>query len=301
MRAVIHAGLHKTGTSSFQRCCCDLHEELLQQKIHYPHVEGLTHHNRLVDQSDLDWLKRLVRKTHKRAGDHSCLLISAENLEYVLHTDKPERIETTLRQAGVSDVAWVLCFRQPFSAYRSLYAQLSYSGRNYTVARAVLEFEATGHLIAAQGTFSTQNRSHLQRFHFNYPRLIEDLQQRLNGLVIGIDFNDFTKRSKAPGDLLIRALSAEGKALSDLSEHLPTHTNRSSSEKQVEQNYVKRFFAFDPQRRKNVPDHIKQAIKVRLKNRLNAEKTIEELFATKLAGWEQAITPAEEVLRLLRR
>ena len=50
-----------------------------------------------------------------------------------------------------------------------------------------------------------------------------------------------------------------------------------------------------------MPDHIKQAIKVRLKNRLNAEKTIEKLFEKKLTGWEQAITPAEEVLRLLRR
>ena len=301
MRAVIHAGLHKTGTSSFQRCCCDLHEELLQQKIHYPHVEGLAHHNRLVDQADVDWLTPLVSTTRNTAGEEGCLRISAENLEYVLHTDKPERIETTLRQAGTSDVAWVFCFREPFSAFQSLYAQLSYSGRNYRVARAVLEFEATGHLIAAEGTFSTQNRRHLQRFHFNYPRLIDDLQQRLNGLVIGIDFNDFTKRSKAPGDLLIRALSAEGKALSELSEHLPTHTNRSSSKKQVERNYVNRFFAFDPQRRKNVPDHIKQAIKVRLSNRLNAEKTIEKLFEKKLTGWEQAITPAEEVLHLLRR
>lgn len=64
---------------------------------------------------------------------------------------------------------------------------------------------------------------------------------------------------------------------------------------------MNRFFAFDPQRRKNVPDHIKQAIKVRLSNRLNAEKTIEKLFEKKLTGWEQAITPAEEVLHLLRR
>ena len=301
MRAVIHAGLHKTGTSSFQRCCYDLREELLQQKIHYPHVEGLAHHNRLVDQADLDWLTPLVDTTRRTAGEEGCLLISAENLEYVLHTDRVERIEKTLLQAGISDVAWVLCFREPFSAYRSLYAQLSYSGRNYRVARAVLEFEATGHLIAAKGTFSTQNRCHLQRFHFNYPFLINDLKQRLQGSIVGVDFNDFTKRAKAPGDLLIRALSADSKGLSDLSDNISTHTNRSTTAKQIERNYVHRFFAFDPTKQKNKPEYIDQAIQARLKSRRKGERRIKRLFETKLAGWEQAITPAEEVLRLLRR
>ena len=99
---------------------------------------------------------------------------------------------------------------------------------------------------------------------------------------------------------MIRALSTEGKGLSELSENLPTYSNRSSSPKQIERNYVRRFFAFDPTEKK-VPDYIKQAIKVRLSNRLNAEKTIEKLFEKKLTGWEQAITPAEEVLHLLRR
>ena len=58
----------------------------------------------------------------------------AENLEYQLHSDQPERIEKTLHQAGINDVSWVLCFREPFAAYRSLYAQLSYPGRNFRIA-----------------------------------------------------------------------------------------------------------------------------------------------------------------------
>ena len=301
MRAVIHAGLHKTGTSSFQRCCHDLREELLQQKIHYPQVEGLAHHNRLVDQADVDWLTPLVSTTRNTAGEEGCLLISAENLEYVLHSDQPERIEKTLHQTGINDVAWVLCFREPFAAYRSLYAQLSYSGRNYRVARAVLEFEATGHLIAAKGTFSTQNRCHLQRFHFNYPFLIKDLKQRLQGSIVGVDFNDFTKQAKAPGDLLIQALSAEGKKLSDLSDNISTHTNRSTTAEEIERNYVHRFFAFDPTKQKKEPEYIEQAIQARLKNRRKGERRIKRQFEMKLAGWEQAITPAEEALRLLRR
>ena len=300
MRAVIHAGLHKTGTTSFQRCCHELHEELLKQQIHYPHIKGQPHHNRLVGQPNLDWLKPLVSITRQKAGDDGCLLISAENLEYALHTDQPERIEKTLHEAGINEVIWVLCFREPFAAYRSVYGQLSSSGTNYDLGRAFLEFEAAGHVIAAKGILCTQNRFHIQRFHFNYPRLIQDLRQRLQGLVIGMDFNDFTKHAKVPGDLLIRALSTEGKGLSELSEILPTYSNRSSSPKQIERNYVRRFFAFDPTEKK-VPDYIKQAIKVRLKNRLNAERKIERLFKQELTNWQEAITPTEELQQLLLR
>ena len=125
MRAVIHAGLHKTGTSSFQRCCYDLQEKLLKQQIHCTYLEKLVHHNRFVDSADVDWLTQLVSSTRNKAGENGCLLISAESLEYQLQSDQPERIKKTLHQAGINDVSWVLCFREPFATYRSLYAQLS--------------------------------------------------------------------------------------------------------------------------------------------------------------------------------
>lgn len=300
MRAVIHAGLHKTGTSSFQRCCYDMHKELLKQQIHYPYVKGLAHHNRFVNQVEVNWLKPLIRTTHKKTGRNGCLLISAENLEYDLYTDKPERIEKTLYESGITNVIWVLCFREPFAAYRSLYAQLSKSGHKFTTTRAILEFEAGGQMISAQGTLSTQNHRSIQSFHFNYPRLIQDLRQRLNGTVVGVNFKDFTQQSKAPGDLLIRALSTERKGLSDLSDNLPTHELRSPSTEQIERNFVHRFFAFDPTKHGNEPNYIKQAIHTRLENRLNSEQNIKRLFKTTFAGWDQALTPTEELQKLLR-
>ena len=100
---------------------------------------------------------------------------------------------------------------------------------------------------------------------------------------------------------MISALSADGKGLSELSDNLPTHTNRSYSAKQVERNYVHRFFAFNPSKYEGEPDYIKQAIKFRLRKRLKAERKIERLFNEDLAGWQQAITPAEELPQLLRR
>ena len=300
MRAVIHAGLHKTGTSSFQRCCYELHKELLKQQIHYPYFKGVPHHNHLVNQAEVNWLKPLIKATRKKAGKNGCLLISAENLEYDLYTDKPERIEKTLQKEGITNVTWVLCFREPFAAYRSLYAQLSKSGHKFTTKRAILEFEAAGQIISSQGMLKTQTHRTTQSFHFNYPLLIQDLKQRLRGTVVGVGFKDFTQQSKVPGDLLIRALSTEGKGLSDLGDNLQSHELRSPSAEQIERNFVHRFFAFDPTKHGNEPNYIKKAIHSRLENRINSEQTIKRLLETKLAGWEQAITPTEELQKLLR-
>ena len=62
-----------------------------------------------------------------------------------------------------------------------------------------------------------------------------------------------------------------------------------------------RFFAFESTKHKGEPDYTKEAIQTRLKNRLKGERRIKRLFETKLAGWEQAITPTEKLQQLLRR
>jgi hypothetical protein len=88
--------------------------------------------------------------------------------------------------------------------------------------------------------------------------------------------------------------------LSDLSNNLPTHELRSPSTEQIERNFVHRFFAFDPTKHGNEPNYIKQAIHTRLENRLNSEQNIKRLFKTTFAGWDQALTPTEELQKLLR-
>lgn len=302
MRAMIHAGLHKTGTSSFQRCCYTLRNELHQQHIYYPDFSGHWNHNHLVNQSSVRWVCEAVNAARKTIGNHGFLLISAENLEYDLHTNKPARIERALAQAGISEVIWVLCFREPFAAYRSLYAQLSDAGRTTRIeaARAILEFRAVGHLIASKGTLRLQNRRLTQTFHFNYPRLIKDLRQRLNGTVVGVDFRDFTQQSKTPGDPLIKAIASEGKGLSQLRDDLPTHTNRSATPEEIERQFVHRFFAVNPEATAEEPSWMREAIQIRVENRLNSERRIERLFNKNLSNWKQALTPATELAELLK-
>ena len=305
LRAVIHAGLHKTATTSFQKCCSQLHHELIEQGIYYPQYNS-TNHNNLIGSPDLSWVKSTVRDTQSSAGSDGCLLLSAENLEYHFHQDLPEKMEAALFRAGVKRVDWVLCFRNPFEAYSSLYGQLSLGRHTIQGARSILQFGATGHLITARHTLTLQSRAHTQRFYFNYPALISDLRCKLKGQVIGISFRDFTKRANVPGDLLIQALARNGEVFSDLSSTFPNRRNSSPSHEQIERNYLRRFLGFDDSDDRSdsndssEPAWFEQALKSRLVTRNQQEGRIRRLFKRTFSDWNQAASSRKEILRMLR-
>ena len=100
LRAVIHAGLHKTATTSFQKCCSGLHNELIEQGIYYP-PDHSTNHNNLINNQCLSWVQSVVEGTRSSTGSDGCLLLSAENLEYHFHQDLPERMEAELPTGSV--------------------------------------------------------------------------------------------------------------------------------------------------------------------------------------------------------
>ena len=298
LRAVIHAGLHKTATTSFQKYCCGLHKELIEQGIYYPPNDS-TNHNSLIDNQYLNWVPSVVEAARSNAGSDGCLLLSAENLEYHFHQDLPERMESELFSAGVKRVDWVLCFRRPFETYSSLYGQLSLS-RNNKGGRSILEFGATGHLIAAKHTLTLQNRAHNQQFHFNYPQLISDLRRRLRGNILGINFKDFAQTDPVPGDLLIQAIGRNGKGLSELNSALPKHRNSSITHEQIERNYLRRFFAIEGTEEESEPVWFAEAVKARLQQRETQEASIRRLFKKTFANWHKAISPRPSVERMLR-
>ena len=305
LRAVIHAGLHKTATTSFQKCCSQLHHELIEQGIYYPQNNS-NNHNQLIGSPDLNWVKSKVRAARSSAGSDGCLLLSAENLEYHFHQNLPKRMEAALFRAGVERVDWVLCFRNPFEAYSSLYGQLSLGQQNIKGARSILQFEATGHLISARHRLILQNRAHTQHFYFNYPALISDLRRKLRGQVLGISFKDFTKRANLPGDLLIQALARDGDVFSDLGSTLPNHRNSSPSHEEIERNYLRRFLGMDDSNDwtdsedRSEPAWFEQALKSRLDTRARQERRIRRLFKRTFPDWNQAASSRSEILRMLR-
>ena len=112
LRAVIHAGLHKTGTTSFQRICNHASGELLKSGIYYPKGKR-PHHNHFANLIDTDWIRTFAHKGKKLMRD-GCLLVSAENFEYRLHHDYPEKIERALYQSGINISLGFFIFAVPF-------------------------------------------------------------------------------------------------------------------------------------------------------------------------------------------
>lgn len=295
LHAVIHAGLHKTGTTSFQHSCSDASRELLNAGIHYPKGKK-PHHNHYASLTNTDWVRTLSRKT-KKLIQNGYLLISAENFEYRFHHDYPAKIEETLYKSGVKYITWVLCFRDPFSSYCSLYSQLSYPKKNKNDAYPILEFAASGRLAAAKGYLDFQTNRLEQRFYFDYPSLINNLRDTLNGQVLGIDFDHFTKHSKTPGDLLIQSMSNDGRSLSDCIEKASYHGNTSLSKDVIERNYLRRFFAIT---KKDLPPWLQDAAQVRLQSRIEQEAQIQALFQQNFGHWKGCLNTPDDVSKQLK-
>ena len=296
LRAVIHAGLHKTGTTSFQRNCNNASSELLKAGIYYPKSRA-PHHNHFANLPDTNWISMFARKTKKLMRD-GCLLISAENFEYRFHQDYPEKVERALYQSGIKHISWVLCFRNPFSSYCSLYSQLSDPERNTKNTYPILEFAASGRLAAAKGFLDFQNQSRQQRFYFNYPSLVKSLRNRLKGQVLGIDFDHFTKNSNIPGDLLIRSISNDGRNLSDCIKQARRHNNISPSKEEIEHNYLRRFHS---KKGTNLPAWFDRAVQDRLKSRIAQEPKIEALFQQSFSNWTDCLSSPDDFSKQLKR
>ena len=296
LRAVIHASLHKTGTTSFQRICNHASGELLKSGIYYPKGKR-PHHNHFANLIDTDWIRTFAHKGKKLMRD-GCLLVSAENFEYRLHHDYPEKIERALYQSGIKHITWVLCFRSPFSSYCSLYSQLSDPKRNAKNTYPILEFAASGRLAAAKGFLDFQNQRLEQRFHFNYPSLVNSLRNRLKGQVLGIDFEHFTKNCKTPGDLLIQSISSDGRSLSDCTRQAGYHGNVSPSKDTIEHNYLRRFHA---KKGTDLPSWFDKAVQDRLESRIAQEPKIEALFQQNFGNWRDCLSNPDDFKRQLQK
>jgi hypothetical protein len=296
LRAVIHAGLHKTGTTSFQRSCNNASSELLKAGIYYPKSRK-PHHNNFANLPDTDWIRMFARKSKKLMRD-GCLLVSAENFEYRFHHDYPEKIERTLYQSGIKNITWVLCFRNPFSSYCSLYSQLSDPSRNSGNTYPILEFASSGRLAAAKGFLDFQNQNLEQRFYFNYPSLVNSLRNRLKGQVLGIDFDDFTKNCNTPGDLLIQSISNDGRNLSDCIGQVSGHSNVSPSKDAIEHNYLRIFHS---KKGIKLPAWFDKAVQDRLESRIAQEPKIEALFQQNFGDWRDCLSTPDDFKRQLQK
>lgn len=128
MKAIVHMGLHKTGTTFIQELCRDQHADLLGQGVYYHpsphHFAG--HHSETWDflRGNPTGFDTMVRAAI--ASGAETMLTSSEDLEsLIFRPTLAEHLIRTLAEAGVSQVRFDIYIRRQDKLFWSHYSELS--------------------------------------------------------------------------------------------------------------------------------------------------------------------------------
>lgn len=203
MKAVIHMGLHKTGSTYIQYFAALNAKGLLSRGVYFGSILGYPAHHSLAGDvltGDFSSVERATI-TARRLGAHT-LLISSEDLESLLF--KPAlaaRLVDNLRDHDVTETAFVFYLRRPDETFWSAYAECSRHA--YVNSRIMFErVMASGHFVLnrprggdgqsvpAAWHFSFDHERHVSRFrrHFADDASVE------------VRFYDFNAFKDYPGD-----------------------------------------------------------------------------------------------------
>lgn len=149
---IVHAGTHKTGTTTVQNVMAQHRAELAAAGLHYPALDrlgrdhnGLVHRLAACDDGELQAMReQLVGGAGRLRGESATLLLSAEEISTRIgnpdpwagfddgnYWDQRRRFLARLRRVlpeGASVQSFV-CFRDPESYAHSLYATKLLSGK----------------------------------------------------------------------------------------------------------------------------------------------------------------------------
>ena len=188
MKLHIHAGLHKTATSSFQLFCDKNRKQLTELGLLYPKFR-FWQHGELAwwlqqgrEDDVRDHLLSIRRNNH---GCHSCLLSGEDFENYILDVHTASTFEKIALASGFESVSWHIVTREIDAMVQSLYGELS--KQNVVVDLATLKKAAH-----ERGAFFASHKNYNFIFVLDYQRF----QCRFRSSVTSVyeyKFEDFCK------------------------------------------------------------------------------------------------------------
>lgn len=210
MRLVIHGGLHKTATTSFQALCWQNRQVLFQQGIVYPEFRTWKQHGYAA--WDLQRHKyRAVQKFLTTAAESSdadkTVLISGEDFENCL-VDLHSAIvfQKAARKSGFTEISWCFVRRNPYDYLLSIYAELSKH-------RIVVDLQGIAACILKSGYFTTYSNKYNYNFVFDLKRRVNHFRQHVAKDTFMIEYADFIKAG--PGLTLLERLAWDAEVIKD--------------------------------------------------------------------------------------
>lgn len=189
MKLVIHCGLHKTGTSSFQHFCANNRDLLRGKGLHYPEWNGREQHSYLlhvVQKNGLDVLRAFLSDNHAKAID-TChtVLISGEDFENcIVDLAFAAEVEQCALDAGFVSIEWVVVTRDMDALLPSLYSQLSSH-------KVILREDSLYKIAHERGCFYLSTEDYSPIFVLDFARFAERFRAHVTGSVWDIGFKDF--------------------------------------------------------------------------------------------------------------
>lgn len=209
MRVIIHAGTHKTATTSFQDFLQRQRSFLRSKGVYYPGNDwfGCTLITRRILQGDYSLLDEAIAKAS--VSNFRTLLISHEDLETCL-AESPEiavRMEELFVSRGFTEIIWFFVLRKPSEYFKSLLIQQSRHGILLDSYVAFNEIVNSGSLSSPAG--------YLWSFSFDHCKNLRKFRQLTTGVIYIQGFCDFVRPypgSAFLADLVGEDLTAEGMA-----------------------------------------------------------------------------------------
>jgi len=307
MRIVIHGGLHKTASTSFQKICSSARKALEQKQILYPKIKthpSLFNHNYWLDiafyDGDYSWCQQTLRQASRIKADIECILLSAENLEYfscgefrlsgIRCTSYPRKLEKRLLVAGATSVDWVFVFRDPVEYHASLYSQLS---AGCDPDRPIVDFLGSAMVAAKWGGLQLTSFHQNHKFIFDYPAFLKRFTEQVSGRVAAVPFQEMTQGM--PGDPLLYFASKGRLTMKELvfGESLDdsvSKANQGRSWKDCEVSYARRFLGNNPNDQEAFEKLVSRMAEIRAHRRGETHTHAKSLLSRRFSNWDDVFS-----------
>ena len=132
MKIVIHMGLHKTGSTSFQNFLSLNKLVLMDVGILYPNIDNNEEsHWKIPNQIILEnwtylenYFKEIILIANK--NNLKTIFISSEDMSILLtESYRVKKFENLITRLGITEIEWVCVLRNQWDYFNSLYAEMS--------------------------------------------------------------------------------------------------------------------------------------------------------------------------------
>ena len=218
LKLAIHAGLHKTASSSFQFLCRAFEDKLLVEGIcyqKYDRGENFSYLANALQRGKTDELEFVLRQAASEVSETDTVLISGEDFENCLiDHDLARALEDVAYRLGFDQLEWFFVYRNPLDYLKSIYGEMS----KHNVC---LNIEDVAGEIFENGYFCVENENYRYKFVFDFFQFFDSFSAVTNNNCEAIEYENFC--APFPGHEMLRRIS--------LSEDYLNHIKRSEISK----------------------------------------------------------------------